>query len=206
MKYYAVVIGHKPGIYTDWKTTEKMVKGFPGSIYKSFTKYDDAQNFISNSTISITPENKTVVYTDGSYENELCGFGVIVIYGTNKFSAYGRVPQIDVSMSNNIAELYAIYVGLSLIEGDAVVYSDSRYAISSLTTYIHEYIKKEWKDVINRSILEAIYLKMRNRNISFQHVYGHKGITLNIEVDKLAKQGRLQEKDLIVMKNDECIT
>ena len=48
-----------------------------------------------------------------------------------------------------------------------------------LTTYIHEYIKKEWKDVINRSILEAIYLKMRNRNISFQHVYGHKGITFN---------------------------
>ena len=42
-KYYAVVCGVVPGIYTDWPTTERMVKGYPGAIFKSFRSRVDAE-------------------------------------------------------------------------------------------------------------------------------------------------------------------
>lgn len=35
-KYYAFVCGVVPGIYTDWPTTERMVKGYPGQFSRVF--------------------------------------------------------------------------------------------------------------------------------------------------------------------------
>ena len=36
VKYYAVAVGKKPGIYTKWDECKAMVHGFPGAVYKSF--------------------------------------------------------------------------------------------------------------------------------------------------------------------------
>lgn len=42
-KHYVVWIGRKPGIYTDWKSTETQVKGFFGARFKSFTSSAQAE-------------------------------------------------------------------------------------------------------------------------------------------------------------------
>lgn len=208
MKYYAVVSGKVPGIYTDWKTTENMVKGHPGAIYKGFSSRTDAEEFMKSSTFNrinyheskVMPLiDRTIIYTDGSYTNNKCGFGVVILNPNNeKVIAYGRVP---LNPSNNVGELYAIYVGLSLVKGDVVIHTDSHYAISCLTTYVHNWMKNGWNGVANRNLIEGIYSLMQNRKISFQHVKAHTGIEFNEEADRLANNGKDQNEPLVIYKN-----
>ena len=44
-KYYAVIKGHQPGIYEDWITARQQVDGYPGSLYKSFSTYEQATQY-----------------------------------------------------------------------------------------------------------------------------------------------------------------
>lgn len=203
-KYYAVVRGHTPGIYTNWKETEQQVKGYPGAIFKGFISLEDAQQFISDSQPVETPTtyltepdgDYTLAYTDGSYSQDACGHGVVIITRERKkITAYGRVP---LPPTNNVAELYAIYVVLSLVEGDIVLYTDSQYAISCLTAYIHNWRKHGWGQTKNRELIETIYQKMQNRQVTFYHVPAHVGIPLNEEADRLADLGREDYRDLII--------
>ena len=57
-KYYAIIKGHNPGIYTDWATTNENIKGFAGAIYESFKTMEEAQEYIDkyNSSNSSNPE------------------------------------------------------------------------------------------------------------------------------------------------------
>lgn len=45
-KYYAVKIGLKPGIYTNWNDCSLAVKGYPGAKYKGFTTLEEAEDYI----------------------------------------------------------------------------------------------------------------------------------------------------------------
>lgn len=212
IKYYAIVSGRKPGIYTDWPTAESMVKGFPGAIFKSFRTRNEAEDFMRKTTAIVKVDgqtalaphtlpliDKTIIYTDGSFVKDACGFGVVIITSNgDKITAHGRVP---LNPTNNVGELYAIYVALSLIRGDVIIYSDSRYSIDCLTTYIHDWIQNGWNGVANRNLIESTYALIGNRNVAFQYVQAHVGITLNEEADKLANKGRLGVDNLIIIKN-----
>lgn len=231
-KYYAVVCGATPGIYTDWPTTERMVKGYPGAIFKSFRTKSEAETFMTKSTaVTTTMEtpaphvlpltNRTIIYTDGSFDKGLSeprfgldteaantdptsGFGVVIITSTgDKLTAYGKVPESVTlgSPTNNVAELYAIYVALSLVKGNVTLYTDSRYSIAALTTHVHDWIQNGWKGVANRNLIEGTYSLMQNRDVTLQYVKAHEGFELNEEADSLAKQGRTQLEPLIVLKN-----
>ena len=46
-QYYAVKNGKNPGVYTTWSDCEAQVKGFPGAMYKKFSSYDEANEYIS---------------------------------------------------------------------------------------------------------------------------------------------------------------
>ena len=50
-KYYAVRVGHNPGIYVNWSDCEVQVKGFPGAQYKSFPTEAEAKAYMD--TVSI---------------------------------------------------------------------------------------------------------------------------------------------------------
>ena len=50
-KYYAVRVGHNPGIYVTWSDCENQVKGFPGAQYKSFPTEAEAKAYMG--TVSI---------------------------------------------------------------------------------------------------------------------------------------------------------
>ncbi len=211
-KYYAVVCGKIPGIYTNWKQTESMIKGFPGAIYKSFNTESEAIAFIQKSSIanSIAPHtepliNKSLIYTDGSFKNNVPGFGIVIVASNgDKIISYGKIPEsvYPNGATNNIAELYAIYVALSLVNGDIILYTDSRYSIACFTTYIHNWIQNGWDSALNRNIIEGTYCKIIGRNVDFQYVKSHSGFKLNVEANKLADKGRLGDENLIVFKND----
>ena len=199
-KYYAVVNGRIPGIYTDWETTKQQVSGYPCAIYKSFPTKVEAEQFINTSTTNTTCENAIIVYTDGSYGNNVSGFGVVIILNDGtKMQAYGRVP---LPPTNNVAELYAIYVALSLLRDQHVaIHTDSHYAASAFTAYIHDWIKHDWQGVPNKELLQTIYNLMQGRNVVFKHVRAHVGIPLNEEADQLADYGRQVSENLIVIQN-----
>lgn len=46
MKYYVVINGRKPGIYTSWEECKNQVHGYSGAIYKSFNTQKDAVNYL----------------------------------------------------------------------------------------------------------------------------------------------------------------
>jgi ribonuclease HI len=203
-KYYAIVKGRNPGIYRSWGEAEPLIRGFPGALYKSFTTLAEAQAFIDASTAGPAvplyetgQPGKTIIYTDGSFVGNSCGFGVVILMSNGeKITAHGKVPMAP---TNNVAELYAIYAALSLIAtGDVILYSDSQYAINSLTTYIHGYLSKGWVGVANAALIQGAYNKMQGRNVILQYVAAHVGHRFNEECDRLANIGRLSDQAMII--------
>ncbi len=47
-KYYAIAVGRNHGIYTDWATAEKQVKGFAAAKFKSFPTRAEAEAWLEN--------------------------------------------------------------------------------------------------------------------------------------------------------------
>ncbi|GAF39200.1 ribonuclease HI [Agrilactobacillus composti DSM 18527 = JCM 14202] len=86
-KYYAVARGRQVGVFTDWPTTEKLVRGYTGARYKSFLDKASAEAFVkdpSNTTPRAHHQSKTktntntpvdlkaakaIFYTDGGSRN-----------------------------------------------------------------------------------------------------------------------------------------
>ena len=62
-KFYAVVKGCTPGIYTTWDETKTQVDGYPGAIYKSFKTEKEAEEFMN------TPV-KERIYLNVPYEEK----------------------------------------------------------------------------------------------------------------------------------------
>lgn len=147
------------------------------------------------------------VYTDGSCiknKNGIkCGYGVY--FPNGEFSKISR-PFRHSPMTNQRAELYAIYVALVIINkmynfSSVTIYSDSRYSIDSLTIWIKKWKRNNWKtvnnkNVLNQDIIKKIDLLMEKHigKINFVHVRSHTGkkdihSVNNAIVDELAKSG-----------------
>ncbi len=195
MKYYAVLVGKVSGIYTSWEEAKEQIYKFPGAIYKSFVCLEDAQNFMNSANIpkEIT-DKRFVAYTDGSYvaKDNSCGYGIVLISLNNiQYNYYGKVTLEK--KTNNVAELYAIYMLLSRISYiknlKILIYTDSRYAICALTTPVTSSSK-------NLELIIDIK-KLITPGVEFQHVKAHAGNELNEMADKLANLGRTSNEDYI---------
>lgn len=133
------------------------------------------------------------------------GFGVVIRTSDKaEINAYGCASLEK--KSNQVAELYAIYVALSLIPGDILLYTDSMYAVTCLTAYIHDWVKNGWKNVSNLELMQGIYGLIKkdsngnNRDVEILHVPAHSGYELNEKADRLAEKGRTQKEALIMEK------
>lgn len=45
-KFYAVRVGHKPGVYASWAEAQPQVHAYPGASHQSFDTYEEAQAFV----------------------------------------------------------------------------------------------------------------------------------------------------------------
>lgn len=122
----------------------------------------------------------------------------------DKYTAYGAVPS-TITQGSHVAELYAIYVALSLITTDALLYSDSRYAVDTLSTRIHDWVANGWKGAANQTLLTGIYNLMQGRTVQFQYVPAHSGYLYNEETDNLASLGKNTNEQLVLMLNGQRI-
>jgi ribonuclease HI len=150
------------------------------------------------------------VYTDGSCLKSggkiRCGYGIH--FPNEELKDVGK-PFLHDPLTNQRAELYAIYKALKKItenlEFDTIsIYSDSEYSIKSMTVWIKNWKKNNWKtagnkDVLNQDLIKKIdkILTEYPKKISFTHVRAHTGGTDehsigNDKADKLANTGALK--------------
>ncbi|MBU0971681.1 MAG: ribonuclease HI [Proteobacteria bacterium] len=222
MKYYAVAIGRKTGIFLSWPETEQQVKGFTNASFKSFNTRQEAEAFLlapsfpriygnSGADGFAPPPPKQsaaaagylpgtlVVYTDGGAINNPGpgGYGV-VIQDRKELSGGFNLT------TNNRMELRAVMAAMEALQKEKapiVLHSDSKYVIDGLNKgWALNWRKKNWiksdgKPAMNADLWSRLLDLEKCLDIRFKWVKGHAGNPLNERCDELANR-TAREKDL----------
>ena len=112
--FYAVAVGKKPGIYTNWNECKVNIDDVKGAIYKKFETIEEASEFIEDYS------NSLYVYTDGACTNNgssnaRAGIGIFF----SKDSEFNQsIELVGDKLTNNVAELTAIINAIKIIQGN----------------------------------------------------------------------------------------
>ena len=145
--FYAVAVGVKPGIYTNWNDCKIQIENFQNAVFKKFDNFEEANNFIKENN------NNLYVYTDGACSsngstNARAGIG-IYFSKDNPLNVSRELDGSKVKLTNNIAELVAIIEAITIIKNsripNKIIVTDSEYAIKCATTFGNKLEKHEWK-------------------------------------------------------------
>lgn len=207
-KYYAVAEGRSRGIFTDWPTAEKQVKGFGGAKYKSFPSESEAKAWLANPVYkkkvrqprakqlpqeSVTDPEAIVIYTDGGAINNPGpgGYGVVIQKNGNFRELTGGYRFT----TNNRMEMMAAIVALKEVQdaGRAIyLYSDSSYLVNGINKgWAKKWRTNQWRKgdgqpVLNVDLWKELLEQLDGVEVSFNWVKGHAGNELNERCDRLA--------------------
>lgn len=207
-KFYAVAAGRKQGIFTDWATTEKQVKGFAGAKYKSFPTEQEATAWINDpvyekksskssaksNTVQVTIDSgDIVIYTDGGSINNPGpgGYGAVIeIDGEQQdYSGGFRLT------TNNRMEMTAALVALQEVGETSEkihLFSDSSYLVNGVQKgWAKKWKAKGWKKsdgepAVNVDLWQGLLDLLDSLAVTFHWVKGHAGNELNERCDRLA--------------------
>lgn len=190
-KYYAVRSGRETGIFEDWATCERMIKGVSGAEYKSFKNFQDALAYLQKE--QHTPSNGDCypcAYIDGSYDvrTHRYSYGAVILTSpgdeTHFSEAFSKSDLAD--MRNVAGEIKASEFAIS-------------YAIKQgwpkVTIYydyfgIEKWATGEWKR--NLPATQAYFAfcqdAFKQIDVQFVKVKGHSGNTYNDLADSLARE------------------
>ncbi len=98
--------------------------------------------------------------------------------------------------TNNIGELLAAINALAALKvpgTQVTLYSDSKYVINGITSWIHGWKQKGWKNskkkpVLNKDLWIQLDLLNQQHDVTWEWVKGHSGDPNNEIVDQLAVQ------------------
>lgn len=201
--YYAVRVGVKPGIYTNWDECKKMVTGYTGARFKKFSTEDEAKAFIEDNEVEV--ENKTnekctrvhdydciIAFTDGCClgnqdaddSNKKSGYAVVF---PPPYYAHSQKIKITSNKHSNIrAELKAIIKSFKIADeidpgkkDTLYIYTDSEYSINAATKWIGGWKARDWKKangkiVENVDLIQQLDAVLNNmRPFKFVHVRAH---------------------------------
>jgi ribonuclease HI len=136
------------------------------------------------------------IYTDGACKGNpgKSGVGIIVYNGESVRRFAGKYNE---NGTNNIAELEALYAGLTIlnkVNNNIEIFSDSQYAINSITKWAYSWKEKNWTKkggpIKNLELIKKAHeLYDKNKNlVKITYVKGHSGIKGNEEADSLANK------------------
>jgi ribonuclease HI len=215
-RFYAVKVGRKPGIYTEWfgkNGAEAQVKGYPKAVFKGFPTREDAERFLmddikSNSIKKPKSTKKqilgsyphsTIIYTDGGCINNPGpgGYGVVIIKGKSReeLSAGYRLT------TNNRMELMACIVGLQSLKvpSSVAVYSDSKYVVDGISKgWAKKWQSNNWmrpnkQRAENADLWKQLLALCEKHKVKFVWVKGHAGNIENERCDQLANEASSQK-------------
>lgn len=209
-KYYAVVNGRNPGIYTDWtgqNGAQAQIIRFSGAVYKGFKTQKEAEAFMSQQAkeppdIDKEESNELqdgtiVIYTDGGCTNNPGpgGYGVVIKNGkeTQELSGGYRLT------TNNRMELTACIVGLSTLEepSSILLYSDSKYVVDGISKgwakrwQSNGWMRNKTEPAVNPDLWEQLLALCDEHEVNFRWVKGHAGNEGNERCDALATKAVL---------------
>ncbi len=163
-----------------------------------------------------------IAYTDGSFQKDPTspygsdgqrGYGGYGIYFPNKEFADISEPFLAPPITNQRAELFAIYTTFKMVTESKIdydsltIYTDSMYSINCFTQWAPKWIKNGWKgsnkkSVKNRDIIEKAYeyYEKDQGRINLIHVRGHQGNAGNERADQLANKGAMKMRLMIFDK------
>jgi ribonuclease HI len=210
-KFYAVVRGAQPGIYTDWfgpGGAEQQIRGVAGALYRGFASLTEAQEWMKNphrgkaeslravpsspSTPSGRKPGTIVIYTDGGCLTNPGpgGYGAIIVEGNSRIELSGGFRLT----TNNRMELAACIAALKAVKipSDVILHSDSRYVVNGIGKgWARRWRACNWmrtkSEAAENSDLWKQLLTLCDRHrVTFVWVRGHAGHPENERCDKLA--------------------
>jgi len=210
-KFYAVAAGRSPGIYTDWVTAEKQVKGFTAAKFKSFPTRAEAEAWLespvyktgerrkdsrmqaANTAAPKTDPGAVVVYTDGGSINNPGpgGYGIVIETAGEKKELSGGYRHT----TNNRMEMTAAIVALQSLQPcqkRIQLYSDSSYLVNGIAKgWARKWRSRGWKKangeaVLNVDLWQQLLELLEGMEVSFNWVKGHDGNEYNERCDRLA--------------------
>ena len=134
------------------------------------------------------------VYTDGACKGNPGpgGWGVLLRWNGHEKELFGGEPHT----TNNRMELRAVIEALVALKRDSSVrlYTDSKYVLDGITTWIHNWKKRGWKTagkkpVKNVDLWQQLDALARQYTVTWVWVKGHAGHDGNERADALANRG-----------------
>ena len=144
---------------------------------------------------------QVTIYTDGACSGNPGpgGWGVYLICLDSKKKIYGCAQET----TNNRMELQAAIEGLKALKRRCKVdlYTDSVYVKNGITTWIHNWLKNNWRTsskslVKNVDLWQSLYSEIQNHDVTWHWVKGHSGDEGNEIADQLAVKGREEAKNV----------
>ena len=214
-KFYAVVKGLNPGIYTNWPEAQAQVKGFPGAVYKSFKTLSEAQAWMLSPSYGtgkakrktaaakpqpavIVPDDALLIYSDGgALGNPGVGaYGVVIIDGDDRRELKGGFLHT----TNNRMELLGCIMGLTDVSDPTpadrtiVVTTDSSYVVNGISKgwargwKARGWRKSDGKPALNTDLWDRLLNLVEGRQVVFKWVKGHAGHPENERCDTLVNE------------------
>jgi ribonuclease HI len=218
-KYYGVAVGRNTGIFTDWATTEKQVKGFAGAKFKSFPTKAEAEEWLDNPVYQKKERGKSnrqdvgaavprqqcdpdsiIVYTDGGSINNPGpgGYGLVIETDGERQELSGGFRYT----TNNRMEMMAAIMALRTLKNcrkKICLFSDSSYLVNGIAKgWAKKWRNKGWKKsdgqaVLNVDLWKELLILLDSLEVSFNWVKGHAGNELNERCDQLAVSAARQQ-------------
>ena len=136
-------------------------------------------------------KSSITIYTDGACKGNPGegGWGAYIEYNNEKVKLYGY----EKNTTNNRMEITAAIEALRSIKikSNIIIYTDSKYLMNGINTWIHDWKKKNWrtssnKGVKNVDLWQIIDELNSNHSIKWIWVKGHSGNPGNEMADELA--------------------
>ena len=187
MKFYAVRVGKKTGIFPTWEECREQVEGFYGAEYKSFSTKEDALNYLNNINTTNNVEG-TIAYVDGSFKEETneYSFGVVLLHEGKEYHFKKSFLSDELSSMRNVA-------GEIKAAGFIILYCLNR-GIEKLTIYhdyegISKWYQNEWKaNLYGTKKYQEFANEVKGQiDVNFVKVKSHSNDYYNDLADRLAK-------------------
>ena len=136
-------------------------------------------------------KSSITIYTDGACKGNPGegGWGAYIEYNNEKVKLYGY----ETETTNNRMEITAAIEALRSIKikSNIIIYTDSKYLMNGINTWIHDWKKNNWRTSSNKGVKNVDLWKIidelnSNHSIKWIWVKGHSGNPGNDMADELA--------------------
>ena len=147
-------------------------------------------------------KNNITIYTDGACKGNPGegGWGAFIEYSNEKVKLYGY----EKDTTNNRMEIIAAIEALRSInaQSNIIIYTDSKYLMNGINTWIHGWKKNNWKTSSNKNVKNVDLWKIidelnSNHSIEWIWVKGHSGNPGNEMADELANFAIISKGEII---------